>query len=88
MPVQSPSYFVNQMMIKHPFWQLMLMRVFLYMYGLVHAMKMGVSLFYLCLDGSVLLLLVTLSMLMDRAGCYNAREKKLILPVRPCVYRF
>ena len=32
--------------------------------------------------------LVTLSMLTDRAGCYNAREKKLILPVRPCVYRF
>ena len=57
----------------------MLMRVFLYMYGLVHAMEMGVSLFYLYLDGSVLLFLVTLSMLMDRAGCYNVREKKLIV---------
>ncbi|KXB92722.1 hypothetical protein HMPREF3191_00670 [Veillonellaceae bacterium DNF00626] len=37
------------------------------------------SLFYLYLDGSVLLLLVTLSMLMDRAGCYNVREKKLVV---------
>ena len=29
--------------------------------------------------GSVLPFLVTLSMLMDRAGCYNVREKKLIV---------
>ena len=58
------------------------------MYGLVHAMEMGVSLVYLYLDGSVLPLLVTLSMLMDRAGCYNAREKKLILPVLHRFYRF
>ena len=29
--------------------------------------------------GSVLLLLVTLSMLTDRAGCYNVREKELIV---------
>ena len=29
--------------------------------------------------GSVLLLLVTLSMLTDRAGCYNVHEKKLIV---------
>ena len=57
----------------------MLMRVFLYMHSLVYAMEMGVSLFYLYLDGSVLLFLVTLSMLMDRAGCYNVREKKLIV---------
>ena len=45
----------------------------------------------LCCNGLVLSLftfLVTLSMLMNRAGCYNAREKKLILPVRPCFYRF
>ena len=32
--------------------------------------------------------LVTLSMLTNRVGCYNVREKKFILPVRPCVYRF
>ena len=50
-----------------------------FVYGLLYAMEMGVSLFYLCLDGSVLLLLVTLSMLMDRAGCYNVREKKLVV---------
>ena len=88
MPVQSPSYFVNKIMMKHPFWQSVLMRVFLYMHGLVYAMEMGVSLFYLYLDGLVLLLLVTLIMLTDRAGCYNAREKKLILPVLHRFYRF
>ena len=43
---------------------------------------------HLCSDGSFLPFLLTLSMLTDRAGCYNVREKKLILPVRPCVYRF
>ena len=50
-----------------------------FVYGLLYEMEMGVSLFYLYLDGSVLPLLVTLSMLMDRAGCYNVREKKLIV---------
>ncbi len=50
------------------------------MHGLVYAMEMGVSLFYLYLDGLVLLLLVTLIMLTDRAGCYNVREK------RHCIY--
>ena len=34
---------------------------------------------HLCSAGSVLLFLVTLSMLTDRAGCYNAHEKKLIV---------
>lgn len=43
---------------------------------------------YLCSSGSVLLFLVTLSMLTDRAGCYNARGKKLILPVLHRFYRF
>ena len=33
----------------------------------------------LCSVGSVLPFLVTLSMLTDRAGCYNVREKKLIV---------
>lgn len=41
-PCSSPSYFVNKMMMKHPFWQSMLMRVFLYMHGLVHAMEICV----------------------------------------------
>ena len=77
-PCSSPSYFVNKMMMKHPFWQSMLMRVFLYVW-LGACDGNGVSLFYLYLDGSVLLLLVTLSMLMDRAGCYNVREKKLVV---------
>ena len=49
MPVQSPSYFVNQMMIKHPFWQSMLMRVFLYVW-LGACDGNGVSLFYLYLE--------------------------------------
>ena len=40
-PCSSPSYFVNKMMMKHPFWQSMLVRVFLYMHGLVYAMEMG-----------------------------------------------
>jgi len=38
--------------------------------------------FHLCCNGlvlSVLPLLVILRMLMDRAGCYNVREKKLIV---------
>ena len=37
---------------------------------------------YLCRNGlafSLLPFLVTLSMLMDRAGCYNVHEKKLIV---------
>jgi len=37
---------------------------------------------HLCRNGLVLLhfmLLVTLSVLTDRAGCYNVREKKLIV---------
>ena len=37
---------------------------------------------HLCCNGLVLslfMLLVTLSMLTDRAGCYNVREKKLIV---------
>ena len=37
---------------------------------------------HLCCNGlvlSLLPLLVTLRMLMDRAGCYNVREKKLIV---------
>ena len=46
---------------------------------------------YLSFNDLVLLLfmfLVTLSMLTDRAGCYNVREKKLILLVLHRFYRF